>query len=452
MSSSLPASGPSSPTPDTNEPFSGVRLGKETIRAGAGVADLSDPERRRTEAWIAALLQTEHLSLLIGNGLSMAVGSEIQSFPPAMTKPLDAGDDTERIRQHAARSAQRAARDPNFEDEIRTALALIEGYEITEEPDKAAVLRRAVDDALTDFIAEVLDFERATRDGHRARTVEMRRASILLQRFLLPFAARAAGRDRLSLFTTNYDRVLEFACDLLGIRLIDRFVGNLEPTFSASRLDLDMHYSPPGIRGEPRLLEGVIRYSKLHGSLDWRSTHRRIIKAPLGFGADREDPSFPRSAADMAVIYPNPAKDVETLAYPYSELFRDLAASVCRPNSVLVTYGWGFGDSHINRVIADMLTIPSTHLVVISRGPLTGLESFKSTGPFPLDQTTEIIGPAVGALDKVVDLLPAMTSIGVLEAQATYAERMMRLRHANEDIEGQPFDDGAPDATSASTS
>jgi hypothetical protein len=49
------------------------------------------------------------------------------------------------------------------------------------------------------------------------------------------------------------------------------------------------------------------------------------------------------------------------------ELFRDLAAVVCRPNSTLVTYGYSFGDDHINRVIRDMLTIPSTHLVIISR-------------------------------------------------------------------------------------
>jgi hypothetical protein len=67
------------------------------------------------------------------------------------------------------------------------------------------------------------------------------------------------------------------------------------------------------------------------------------------------------------MIYPNAAKDIETLAYPYVELFRDLAAVVCRPNSTLVTYGYGFGDEHINRVIRDMLTIPSTHLVVISK-------------------------------------------------------------------------------------
>ena len=66
------------------------------------------------------------------------------------------------------------------------------------------------------------------------------------------------------------------------------------------------------------------------------------------------------------MIYPNPAKDVETLNYPYAELFRDFAAAACRPNSSLVTYGYGFGDDHVNRVIKDMLTIPSTHLVIIS--------------------------------------------------------------------------------------
>jgi hypothetical protein len=69
---------------------------------------------------------------------------------------------------------------------------------------------------------------------------------------------------------------------------------------------------------------------------------------------------------DTVMIYPNPAKDVETTQYPYAELFRDFAASICRPNAVVVTYGYGFGDDHINRVLLDMLTIPSTHIVIIS--------------------------------------------------------------------------------------
>ena len=59
-------------------------------------------------------------------------------------------------------------------------------------------------------------------------------------------------------------------------------------------------------------------------------------------------------------------KCLETAFYPYSELFRDFSSTICRPNSVVVTYGYGFGDSHINHILQDMLAIPSTHIVIIS--------------------------------------------------------------------------------------
>lgn len=62
---------------------------------------------------------------------------------------------------------------------------------------------------------------------------------------------------------------------------------------------------------------------------------------------------MPQKPSDTVMIYPNPAKDVETTEYPYAELFRDYAAALCRPNSAVVTYGYGFGDDHINRVLED---------------------------------------------------------------------------------------------------
>ena len=96
-----------------------------------------------------------------------------------------------------------------------------------------------------------------------------------------------------------------------------------------------------------------------------------IRRIGLPFGAEDispylNAPGLKGSNALKLMVYPNSAKDRETAEYPYVELFRDFAAAVCRPNSTLVTYGYGFGDEHINRVIHDMLTIPSTHLVVIS--------------------------------------------------------------------------------------
>ena len=101
------------------------------------------------------------------------------------------------------------------------------------------------------------------------------------------------------------------------------------------------------------------------------------------------------------MIYPNAAKDRETLAYPYVELFRDLAAALCRPNSTLVTYGYGFGDEHINRVIRDMLTIPSTHLVIISMddkiGRIERLAEEKSS------QISLLLGPQLSDLSNLTD-------------------------------------------------
>jgi hypothetical protein len=206
-----------------------------------------------------------------------------------------------------------------------------------------------------------------------------------------------------ALMSLNYDRLIEFGCDLVGLRPVDRFVGGLAPRFRASRLDVDMHYNPPGIRGEPRYLEGVVRLTKLHGSIDWRYENRELRRVALPFGALTAEADLATRAYESLIIYPNPAKDVETLEYPYAELFRDLSASLCRPNSALVTYGYGFGDDHINRIIADMLTIPSTHLVIISYDD-TGdrIDTFlRSIGREP--QISLLVGPHLGSLPNLVD-------------------------------------------------
>ena len=224
-------------------------------------------------------------------------------------------------------------------------------------------LERELNRQLKLLALAVLSAERSLRE---APAEKRQSAENLLVSFLMSFASRAATRERLNLFTTNYDRFVEYGCDLAGLYVLDRFVGALEPIFRSTRLSIDVHYNPPGIRGEPRYLEGVIRLNKLHGSLDWRWEGSELRRFALTFGAQEKDTNIPKRLYETAIIYPNPAKNIETLDFPYSELFRDFAAALCRPNSSLVTYGYGFGDEHINSVIKDMLTIPSTHLVVIA--------------------------------------------------------------------------------------
>ena len=343
----------------------------------------------------------------------------------------------------AERSAKQLGRgNANIEDQIRAAIQLIAGLEVQGD-DRAAEWHKSLSRVLKDLSSKVLEMEHGLAGAFDSGDEASHELARHLISFLLTFASRTGSRERLQLFTTNYDRVLEYGCDLAGIRTVDRFVGALSPVFRSSRLDVDMHYNPPGIRGEPRYLEGVIRLTKLHGSLDWRSQAGEIRRGALRFGADGAELGLDDEAFESLIIYPNPAKDVETLEYPYAELFRDLSAALCRPNSVLVTYGYGFGDDHINRVIADMLAIPSTHLLAIAFED-TGdrLHRFvEHTGREP--QTSLLIGDCFGDLTTLVDHLLPKPAIDVISLRKA---ELLRRRALIQEEDGSSGSDDTGEA------
>lgn len=388
---------------------------KHCYRAGSHMAtcrDLPDPTtkefesfvaeaRKRIEPWLSAVFQAEHLNLLVGSGFTAAVGYLSGSSTTSMARIKFGTTYDDAIDTHADSSAKAMGRGTaNIEDQFRSALAVLEGLSVLSR-DKADDLKRAMDKQLKAFLESLLKTEggisKGTDEGHREK------AENVLQSFLLSFASRAASRERLHVFTTNYDRLIEHGCDLAGLRIIDRFVGALNPVFRSSRVEVDIHYNPPGIRGEPRFMEGVIHLTKLHGSIDWHfdKESRQITRKGIPFGAPSDHTDVPKMPIDTVMIYPNPAKDVETTQYPYAELFRDFAASVCRPNAVVVTYGYGFGDDHINRVLLDMLTIPSTHMVIIAYDADSRVEAFCEKTRDA--QVSLLVGPHFADLATIVD-------------------------------------------------
>lgn len=378
--------------------------------------------RHKIEPWLCSLFQGDHLSLLVGNGLTMAACGVADAECASMESDQFATEWGEKIEAAAKDASQKARRGdkPNIEDRVGAANRLLEGLRIMGKADKAATLKTELDIRLKDFLNSVLKTERSFRcQVAKSDGASNQDAVSLLVSFLLSFSSRASTRDRLSLFTTNYDRFLEYGCDEAGIRLLDRFVGMMEPIFRASRLDIDLHYNPPGIRGEPRYLEGVVRYTKLHGSLDWRADGLTISRCALPFGPDDSHPSIPSDPSDSVMIYPNPAKDTETLNYPYAELFRDFANAVCRPNSVLVTYGYGFGDDHVNRTIKDMLTMPSTHLVIVSFDDPGGRISRFYQQFHTAAQVTVLLGRHFGDLKTLVKHYLPKPALDVVTARKT---------------------------------
>lgn len=389
--------------------------GKNTIKK----SDL----RQGIEPWLTSLFQSEHLSLLTGTGLSTAIEIMVKgSANTAMSKPILDTVYSDKIEVSAQAIAAKNKRgEANIEDYIRVINELLRGLEIlghnnsADEDEKAAYdkLNENLEKAISEFANSISGIENSIAVADEAKRHE---AFDYLVNFLMSFASRTGTRERLNIFTTNYDRLIEAGAELAGLHLLDRFVGTLAPIFRSSRLDIDMHYNPPGIRGEPRYLEGVARFTKLHGSIDWINTGIDIRRIGLPFGSTDisnflNAPGIKGADGRKIMIYPNAAKDRETTEYPYVELFRDFAASLCRPNSTLVTYGYGFGDDHINRIIRDMLTIPSTHLVIISYDEAGGriMEKYKEFGR--PSQISLIIGSGVADLKTLVDYFLPKPSI-----------------------------------------
>ena len=392
-----------------------VLLGDLHLEPNAAV-----PCRSIVEPFLSALLQIEHLNLLIGSGLTTALtncisfdnGVDMQTNLPVEHAALEHSLEDAAIK--SAASSQRG--EPNIEDRLRVALAAVEGLRHLEDS-RAELIRKAVDKAISNLRDSVTRTEKALYEAsdRPQNSANEHLPQSLLTSFLRRFAGRSPTRDRLHIFTTNYDRVIEWGADSAGLRMLDRFVGSLQPVFRSSRLELDYHYSPPGTVRDPRYLDGVFRFTKLHGSLDWRSdlANRRVVRIDLPFGKQSSD------GTGELLIYPQASKDIETTFYPYVELFRDFAGATCRPHSALVTYGYGFGDDHINRIIVDMLTIPSTHLLIISYDDKDGrirqfISSHRHSGQVGL-----LIGPTMADLGRLVyDWLPQPSTEFLLQKQA----------------------------------
>jgi SIR2-like domain len=315
--------------------------------------------RKQIEPWLSAVFQSEHMSTLFGAGLTIAVTSLANCSSQGMNRITFNGEYSKHITEYADKSAEAMERGyANFEDDLRTANELLKGLKIIDE-EKALNLEIEISAQLSGFLKNIIETEHEFLKSISKTPLALN----YLKSFLVSFSSRTSTRDRLHIFTTNYDRFIEFGCDSAGIMMIDRFIGKVRPIFRSGRFELDYFYNPPGIRGEPRFVEGVVRFTKLHGSVDWISENKIIRKLPVDFG----DTNYPEiDPYNHLVIYPNSSKDIETDYYPYADLFRDFSSAICKPNSVIVTYGYSFGDLHINRIIEDMLSIPSTHIVIIS--------------------------------------------------------------------------------------
>ena len=153
---------------EASKPF---KLSADAPCSWAKTDEAFGPEklRPRIEPWLTALVQSEHLSLLVGSGLTHAAHGIATEAPlpgmTAITFDILNGE----IAAEAERAAKLAGRDiGNFEDQIRAANELLRGLEIiastkaedAEEYEQITALRKGLEDALGSFAASILEGER----------------------------------------------------------------------------------------------------------------------------------------------------------------------------------------------------------------------------------------------------------------------------------------------------
>ena len=189
--------------------------------------------------------------------------------------------------------------------------------------------------------------------------------------FLTSILQRPLNLRRANIFTLNYDLAFEYACDELGIQYINGFVGFNERNFRPEVYNYDFFYPGDTTEGKVKRIERVIKYYKLHGSLNWvykkenKNNPYGLYEVPIDLVRMKiKDEKEEKNMGDI-MIYPTSSKKEYTLNFPYSELFRKFSDRLHQSEAVLFVVGYSFYDEHINDIIYQALANPSFTLIII---------------------------------------------------------------------------------------
>ena len=214
--------------------------------------------------------------------------------------------------------------------------------------------------------------------------------------FLRKLLTRPLNLKRISLFTLNYDTLVEQAADAEGVVLLDGFVGTQCRIFRPESYEQDLYFPAETTEGRVHRFDRVVHLYKLHGSINWVSSEPSIDDP---FGVSYQP--YQQDSSNKLLVYPTQAKTVDTLGMPYAELFRRFASTITRPQSVLFVVGYGFGDEHVNAIIHQALAVPSFTLVIVDPRPGS---KFVDELREQQDQRVWICeGPSIGSFRGFVD-------------------------------------------------
>jgi len=307
-------------------------------------------------------VELRNLTVLIGNGCSIPLGAPLISDASALIPEIDKPpyrliDDTRHVRARALLDRLLPQHGILGVEPLLTVLAHAQANEqLLHKSSKLGDTEVTAEDAqLLEQLLKKWLFQRC-KTLTAASDEDLRFHEQLLRRILL----RSTTLPRAKVFTTNYDLLLERALDNLGVLYFDGFIGTINRTLRTESYHYDLYYPGETTEGRVSRVDRVLHLYKLHGSINWR---RRITRT--------DDVVIDHTTPDEleygnVMIYPSPLKVTEMNGYPYAEMFRHFSAHIHQPQSVLLTIGYKFVDTHINRLIYQALSIPSFVLIIVT--------------------------------------------------------------------------------------
>lgn len=172
-------------------------------------------------------------------------------------------------------------------------------------------------EAYEQFISKTVDFPLAELTKHLTNT---------------------AGK-KLTIVTTNYDRLAEYAASLAGAIIYtgyaQNYIGHFSSAIHTNNLNSLNGYS------------GQVNIWKVHGSLDWFKTHEEeTIQIPLRN-------TVPKHFKPL-IVTPGISKYYETHNEPYRTILTQADSSIEAANGFLCI-GYGFNDTHVQpKLIAQI--------------------------------------------------------------------------------------------------
>lgn len=171
--------------------------------------------------------------------------------------------------------------------------------------------------------------------------------------------------NQVSIFTLNYDILIEIAAENLNIPLNNGFQGFQIRKFNPANFNYKNYTET--IEGNKKI-EKNINLIKLHGSLSWEYNEEivpyNIIEKQLKLNNDYLEYQDIFEKGKEVIIYPTQTKKSYSLDLPYSEMFRQFNEAINKSNSSLFIIGYSFLDEHINDIILSSLANPYINIII----------------------------------------------------------------------------------------